>query len=47
MAKTFSTPVADWLDMELDRLFFWVFIADQMHEEEAARANVQKLGPGL
>jgi hypothetical protein len=47
MSKQFNTPVPVWLDMELGTLFDWVFIADQMMEEERARNNVQKLGPGL
>lgn len=47
MAKTFNTPISDWLEMDLDRLSWWVSVADEMNEENRARANVQKVGPGL
>jgi hypothetical protein len=47
MSRVFNTPVNVWWDMELPRLFWWVMIADQMLEEEQAKRNVQKIGPGL
>jgi hypothetical protein len=47
LARAYHTPINVWLEMGIEDLHEWSMIAQGMIEEEEARRNVQKVGPGL
>lgn len=47
MSSNFNCSPDFWLDMPLEEMAKWALVATQMFEEDKAKRNVQKIGPGL
>lgn len=47
MSSNFNCSPDFWLDMSLIEMAKWALVAGRMLEEDKAKRNVQRIGPGL
>lgn len=47
MSNSFHSSPFEWLDLSLTEMNRWAMAARRMAEKEAAKHNVQQIGPGL